>query len=110
MLFSVPPIGVFKMRHAVKSTIQRAAFLVTCLALSALPAKAEVFDFSFSKMSYGTFTTGAVGTDPGYELITGLTFALLSGRDEDAEHFSFTNVVALRLPRAPRSTRQSARS
>ncbi len=85
------------MRYPCKSAIAGAAFLVTCLALSGLPAKAEVFDFSFSPDAFGTFTTGAAAADPGYELITGLTFDLLSGTDDGGNPFSLTNAVAFDL-------------
>jgi hypothetical protein len=82
------------MHYLCKSAMAGAAFLVTCLALSGSPAKAEVFDFSFSPDPFGTFTTGAVAADPGYELITGLTFDLLSGTDDGGNPFSFTNAAA----------------
>ena len=56
-----------------------------CVGLSCLvgvfahaPAKADVFDFSFGDDAKGTFTTGAAASDPGYELITGLTFNKLA--------------------------------
>jgi hypothetical protein len=91
--FYFPSWG-FKMHYPCKSAIAGAAFLVTCLALSGLPAKAEVFDFSFSPDAFGTITTGAAAADPGYELITGLTFDLLSGTDTGGNPFSLTNAVA----------------
>jgi hypothetical protein len=84
------------MRYLCKSAMAGAAFLVTCLALSGLPAKAEVFVFNFSSFGdFGSFTTGAAAADPGYELITGLTFDLLSGTDDGGNHFSLPNAAAL---------------
>jgi hypothetical protein len=62
----------------------RYATAICATALSGLacvfanaPAKADVFDFSFGPDAIGTFTTGAAANDPGYELITGLTFTHL---------------------------------
>jgi hypothetical protein len=52
-----------------------------------------VFDFSFGPNAFGTFTTGAAAADPGYDLITGLTFDVLMGVDTNAHPFSFTNQV-----------------
>jgi hypothetical protein len=57
-------------------------------------AKADVFGFSFTPQAAGTFTTGAPATDPGYELITGLTFDALSGSTESGVQFAFNDVVA----------------
>jgi hypothetical protein len=46
-----------------------------CLVFASAPAKADVFEFNFGPDVSGTFTTGAASSvDPGYELITGLTF------------------------------------
>jgi hypothetical protein len=56
-------------------------------------AKADVFDFNFGLEASGTFTTGAAAPDPGFELITGLTFGVLSGQTEDGEKFAFKDVV-----------------
>jgi hypothetical protein len=84
----------FKMRHVCKSAIRGAAFLVMCLALSGLSAKAEVFDFSFSPDAFGTFNAGAAASDPGFELITGLTFDVLSATDRGGNQFSLRNAVA----------------
>src|SRR5260370_28166887 len=67
-----------------------------CLAghvLTTAPARAAVFDFSFGPDAFGTFTTGAAAADPGYDLITGLTFDVLTGVDENNVPFSFTNEV-----------------
>jgi hypothetical protein len=79
------------MRHA--SAVVAAA--VFCLAgvFANGSARADVFDFSFGSGVSGTFTTGAAASDPGYELITGLTFDLLSGTYNDGFPFSFTNLV-----------------
>jgi hypothetical protein len=79
---------------------------VSCLAgvIANAPAKAAVFDFSFistlpagtpgSGNATGTFTTGAASpTDPGYDLLTSLTFNTLSGVAPPP--FSFTDQVAL---------------
>jgi hypothetical protein len=68
---------------------------LSCLAgiLANGSANADVYDFSFGPGVSGTFTTGAATSDPGYELITGLTFGLLSGAYGDGLDFSFTNVA-----------------
>jgi hypothetical protein len=71
------------------STLSVAA--LSCLAgvFADAPAKAAVFDFSFGPDVFGTFTTGAASsTDPGYDLITGLTFDLLSGGPGSGINFS----------------------
>jgi hypothetical protein len=83
------------MRHSAKTTI--CAMVVSCLAgvFANASATADVFDFSFGPGVNGTFTTGALSpTDPGYDLITGLTFNLLSGATEVGAPFSFTDEVA----------------
>jgi hypothetical protein len=80
------------MRHA--SMVFGAA--VSCLAgvVANGPTKAAVFDFSFGPGVSGTFTTGSASpTDPGYDLITGLTFDLLSGANFVGESFSFSDLV-----------------
>jgi hypothetical protein len=80
------------MRYA--STVFAAA--VSCLAgvFANAPAKAAVFDFSFGPGAFGVFTTGAAApNDPGYDLITGLTFDLLSGADFFGNKFSLTDLV-----------------
>jgi PEP-CTERM motif len=71
------------------------AAAVSCLAgvFAIAPAKADLFDFSFGPGVSGTFTTGAAASDPGYRLITGLTFGLLSGVDDNDLPFSLANVV-----------------
>jgi hypothetical protein len=56
-------------------------------------ASGGVFAFSFGPGVSGTFTTGAAATDPGYELITGLNFDLLSGVYDDGLPFSLAKVV-----------------
>jgi hypothetical protein len=72
-----------------------ALILGATLLLANAPAKADTFDFSFGPGVNGTFTTGAASpTDPGYDLITGLTFDLLSGTDFSGNPFSYTNLVA----------------
>lgn len=75
----------------------RAAFAtgLSCLAcvFANGSAKADVFDFSFGPGVLGTFTTGSAASDPSYQLITGLTFGLLSGVYEDGFPFSFANLV-----------------
>jgi hypothetical protein len=55
----------------------------SCLAcvFANAPAKADVFESSFGSDAMGTFTTGAAANDPGYELITGLTFDVLVERE-----------------------------
>jgi hypothetical protein len=83
------------MRHSAKTAICAAA--VSCLVgvFANASAQAEVFDFNFGPGVTGTFTTGASSpTDPGFDLITGLTFDLLSGDDDNDFPFSFTNLVA----------------
>lgn len=77
------------MRHA--SVIF--AMTVSCLGnvFANASARAEVFQFRFSNQAYGTFTTGAAASDPGYELITGLTFDVLSG--QPSFPFAFSNVT-----------------
>jgi hypothetical protein len=71
------------------------AAAVACLAVfTGASAQAAVFDFSFGPGVIGTFTTGAAAADPGFDLITGLTFGLLSGTDLSGVHFSFANEVA----------------
>jgi PEP-CTERM motif len=68
------------------------ACLTSVVCVSA--PKADVFDFSFGPGAFGTFTTGAASpTDPGFDLITGLTFDLLSGMTDGGDSFSFTNVI-----------------
>jgi hypothetical protein len=71
------------------------AATVSCLAtvFANASAKADVFDFRFGPGVLGTFTTGAAASDPGYELITGLTFDLLSGKTINEVSFSFTDEV-----------------
>jgi PEP-CTERM motif len=72
------------------------AAAVSCLAgvFAIAPAKADVFDFSFGPGASGTFTTGAASpTDPGYELVTGLTFDVLSGKTDSGVSFSFKDQV-----------------
>jgi hypothetical protein len=82
------------------------AAVVFCLAgvFAVAPAKADTFDFSFGAPScvnepttfacaLGAFTTGAAAADPGFELITGLTFNLLQGVAAAGNPFSFTNVA-----------------
>ncbi len=61
------------------------------------PANAAVYDFSFWAGVYGTITTGAAAADPGYQLVTGLTFDLLSGETSQGSDFSFMNQVASEL-------------
>jgi hypothetical protein len=59
------------------------------------PAKAATFNFSIGPNAVGTFTTFNGGSaDPGYDLITTLTFDRLSGTEESGTPFSFTNVEA----------------
>jgi hypothetical protein len=89
--FSPELKGRLRMRYA--SAIFAAA--VSCLAgaFGAASAKADVFDFSFGSGVSGTFTTGAAASDPGYKLITGLTFDLLSGTSASGVKFSFTDVL-----------------
>jgi len=82
------------MRRSNKAAMYAAAAL--CLAgnvFTMVPAKASVFDFSFGPDAFGTFTTGAAAADPGYDLITGLTFDVLKGVDSSGNSFSFTNEV-----------------
>lgn len=85
------------------------------LAAAALPTanpstKAATFDFSFGSGVDGTFTTGAVSpTDPGYHLVTGLTFDLLSGTDLNGNPFSFTGLVASTLAPGARLIQQPMR-
>jgi hypothetical protein len=76
------------------------AAALSCLAgvVANVPAQAAVFDFSFlpppgfgSGSATGTFTTGAASpTDPGYDLLTSLTFNTLSGGPPP---FSFPGLV-----------------
>jgi hypothetical protein len=79
------------MRHASVAFAAAVSCLAGVLAIGS--AKADVFDFSFGPGVSGTFTTGAAASDPGYELITGLTFDLLSGKTSSGVDFSFTDVV-----------------
>jgi hypothetical protein len=78
-------------RHA--NAIFAAAVFCLASAFADGSARADVFGFSFGSGVSGTFTTGAAAADPGYQLITGLTFDLLSGVYEDGFPFSFTKVV-----------------
>jgi hypothetical protein len=57
------------------------AATVACLAgvFASASVRPDVFDFSFGPQATGTFTTGAAANDPGYELITGLTFDVFKG-------------------------------
>jgi hypothetical protein len=70
------------------------------------PAKADTFDFSFGVSSggppcsfesppcaSGTFTTDGAASDPGFELITGLTFNVLQGETTTGFPFIVTNEV-----------------
>jgi hypothetical protein len=80
---------------------------VCCLAglLAEAPAKADsIFNFSFGltapfcsggspTCAFGTFTTGAAAPDPGFDLITSLTFSVLRGMDSNGVPFSFTNLA-----------------
>jgi PEP-CTERM motif-containing protein len=75
------------------SAVVVAAVSYLAAGLANVSAKADVFDFSFGSGVSGAFTTGAAASDPGYQLITGLTFDLLSGKYNDGFDFSFTNVV-----------------
>ena len=75
------------------SPVVAAAVFCLTAAFADAPARADVFDFSFGPGVSGTFTTGAAAADAGYELITGLTFDLLSGKYIDGFAFSFTDVV-----------------
>jgi hypothetical protein len=70
------------------------AIAISCLAsVCDSSAKAAVFDFSFGSGVTGTFITGgAAPGDPGYDLVTGLTFNLLSWTAAGVP-FSYTNVV-----------------
>jgi hypothetical protein len=68
--------------------------LTICVVLSCLvgafanaPAKADAFDFSFESRAKGTFTTGAAASDPGYQLITGLTFNVLEDTADGDKDF-----------------------
>ena len=99
------------MRHSARTAICAAA--VSCLAgvFANNSVKADVFDFTFSagdpnNTATGTFTTVAPSsTDPGFDLITGLTFDQLQviglppGEDPDApppngpRPFTFNDVV-----------------
>ena len=90
------------------------AAVVSCVAgvFAIAPAKADVFDFSFgapscvneptSPCASGRFATGNAASDPGFDLITGLTFNLLQGVAENGDFFSQTNL------RAERRSRQGA--
>jgi len=70
------------------------AIVSTAGVFANAPAKAAVFDFSFGPGAFGAFTTGvAAPNDPGYDLITGLTFDLLSGADFFGKSFSLTDLV-----------------
>jgi PEP-CTERM motif len=80
------------------------AAVVSCVAgvFAIAPAKADVFDFSFgapscvneptSPCASGRFATGNAASDPGFDLITGLTFNLLKGVAENGDFFSQTNL------------------
>jgi hypothetical protein len=63
------------------------------------PAQANIiYDFTIGTSATGTFTTaGASPTDPGYFLITNITFTSISGRDPDGTRFSYTNEVDTNL-------------
>lgn len=84
------------------------AAAVACLAgvFVIAPAKADTFDFSFGVSSggppcsfesppcaSGTFTTDGAASDPGFELITGLTFNVLQGETTTGFPFIVTNEV-----------------
>jgi hypothetical protein len=56
-------------------------------------AKADVFDFNFGPEASGTFATGAPATFQGFDLITRLTFGVLSGQTDDGKKFAFNDVV-----------------
>jgi hypothetical protein len=76
-----------KMRYSTAMALCLAGFFANA------PAEAGVVGFSFGAGASGTFTTGAASpTDPGYELITGLTFDVLSGNSDDGFPFSFINL------------------
>jgi hypothetical protein len=72
------------------------AAVISCLTgvFANASAKADVFDFNFGPDAMGTFTTGPAANDPGYELITGLTFDALSGSTDSGIQFAFNDVVA----------------
>jgi PEP-CTERM motif len=85
------------------------AAVVSCVAgvFAIAPAKADVFDFSFgapscvneptSPCASGRFATGNADSDPGFDLITGLTFNLLQGVAENGDFFSQTNLRAEKI-------------
>jgi hypothetical protein len=85
------------------------AAVVSCVAgvFAIAPAKADVFDFSFgapscvneptSPCASGRFATGNAASDPGFDLITGLTFNLLKGVAENGDFFSQTNLRAEKI-------------
>jgi PEP-CTERM motif-containing protein len=85
------------------------AAVVSCVAgvFAIAPAKADVFDFSFgapscvneptSPCASGRFATGNAASDPGFDLITGLTFNLLQGVAENGDFFSQTNLRAEKI-------------
>ena len=88
------------------------AATVACLAVvfASASVRADVFDFSFGPRATGTFTTGAAASDPGYELITSLTFDVFKGVTIGLVRFSFTNLAEAISNRGRLSTRQPMRS
>src|SRR5215471_12838885 len=73
-----------RMRHATWIWV-----VLSCLisVFANAPAKADVFDFSFESGAKGTFRTGGAASDPGYELITGLTFNVLKDTADGDKDF-----------------------
>jgi hypothetical protein len=58
--------------------------------LASAPAKADVFEFRFGDDAKGTFTTGAAANDPGYELITSVTFSVLVDESDGFQYPKMT--------------------
>lgn len=87
------------MRHATKSSIWTAGLCLVGLALAALPARAEIFQFDFSTRAQGTLTTAGGSLDPGYDLILNLTFDFLTGEDDGGDPVHIRNTAAINLQR-----------
>jgi hypothetical protein len=92
-------LGSSTMRRfaCVSMSVAVTTWLIT-VALGTATATAGTFHFSFGTGAFGSFTTGAAAVDPGYELVTGLTFDELSGfYDYPPTFFEFTNQLATSL-------------
>lgn len=85
------------MPHAAKASIGLAGLCLVGLALAALPARAEIFQFDFSTRAQGTLTTAGGSPDPGYDLILNLTFDFLTGEDDGGDPVHIRNTAAINI-------------